>query len=187
MRYLGIDPGSKKCGWAIVDLASSKVLDSGHADLNEMRKIIETNMCHLDGVVIEMLVRYKMSNSIDLLGTAYTIGRLQEMFYISRSLELTSSGIDRNIELLEFTRPEVIFRLTGRWPGRTNKVSKAGLQVIVQNLLKLEKPIRPQHANDAAALVVATTHPVKAIINVKPSRRVKQPTQAQSGRRPKHT
>jgi len=178
LRYLGIDPGSKKCGWAIVDLASKKVLGHGHADLNEMRKIIGDNMCHLDGVVIEMLVRYKMSNPTDLLGTAYAIGRLQEMFHVSKTLELTSSGVDRTIELLEFTRPEVIFRLTGRWPGRTHKVSKAELQVVVKDLLGLKEPIRPQHANDAASLVVATTHPVKAIINDKPKRARRTPAKS---------
>ena len=176
MIGLGIDPGSKKCGWAIVDLEAKKVIAKGHDDLNEMRKVIQGEHGLFDEVIIEMLVRYHGSNSIDLLGTAYAIGRLREMIYTHSSA----------LALKEFTRPEVIFRLTGRWPGKSHKVSKADLQKVVQKLLKLDNPIRPQHANDAAALVIATTHPVKAILNVK-SRQGRKPAQTQSRRRPQHT
>ena len=182
MRYLGIDPGSKKCGWAVVDLSRNTVVDHGHDDLDQMRKIINGFVYSIDGIVIEVLRVYKVSNANDLLPTAYAIGRLQEMHH-DAVRDMNSNNVKHTVELLEFTRPEVIFRLTGRWPGRTHKVSKADLQGVVQRLLQLDKPIRPQHANDAAALVVATTHPVKAILNVKPKRKAR--AKAEPGRRTK--
>jgi len=168
MKYLGIDPGSKKCGWAVVDLDRKIVVKHGHDDLNEMRNIIQGYVYSIDGIVIEMLMMYKISNPNDVLPTAYTIGRLQEMAHDAFK-EMNANGVNHKVEMLEFTRPEVIFRLTGRWPGRAHRVSKAELQEIVKNLLGLEKVCRPQHANDAVALILAHTMPVPAIISKKKS------------------
>jgi Holliday junction resolvasome RuvABC endonuclease subunit len=156
MIYLGIDPGSSLCGWAIVDMDKKEVLTKGHNDLNFLRELIQQRL--LDGVMIEGTIRYQMSNPVDLLLTTIMVGRLME---ISEGLGITTTVMNR---------PNVIKSLTGKWPGRTNKVSKTQLQGIVQKQLGLEKPIRPQHANDAVALVLAVLDPVKAIVNVKPTR-----------------
>ncbi len=156
MKYLGIDPGSSLCGWAIVDMEAKQVLSKGHDDLDTLRKLI--NESSLDGVMIEGTIRYQMSNPVDLLLTTIMVGRLME---ISEQVGMIA---------VVMNRPNVIKSLTGKWPGRTNKVSKTQLQGIVQKQLGLEKPIRPQHANDAVALVLAVLDPVKAIVNVKPTR-----------------
>jgi Holliday junction resolvasome RuvABC endonuclease subunit len=156
MIYLGIDPGSSLCGWAIVDMDKKEVLTKGHNDLNFLRELIGQRL--LDGVMIEGTIRYQMSNPVDLLLTTIMVGRLME---ISEGMGITTTVMNR---------PNVIKSLTGKWPGRTNKVSKTQLQGIVQKHLGLEKPIRPQHANDAVALVLAVIDPVEAIVNVKPTR-----------------
>ena len=185
MRCLGIDPGTKKCGWAILNMDTTvanedfeRVIAKGHDDLDEIRQIINGKLGYLDCIFIEGTVRYKVSNSDDLLKTTIMVGRLLEIAEHPNQIIPTVKVM---------TRPEVILKLTGKWPGRTNKVSKARLQEIVQCLLGLEKPIRPQHANDAAALIVAATNPVKAIVNVKPIRKGRRPAQAKSSRRPKHS
>lgn len=164
MKYLGIDPGSKLCGWAIVDVVLDKptVECSGHGDDKVLRGIINGGLGKIDGIIIEQVVHYKVSNPRDLLATAYMIGRIQEMMAQSYIPGLTWQ---------ELSRPQVIQALTGRWPGRDHKVSKTQLQTIVKDILGVAKPIRPQHANDAVAVVLALTNPVERIINVKPTRK----------------
>jgi Holliday junction resolvasome RuvABC endonuclease subunit len=175
MRFMGIDPGTVKCGWVIMDIDTKAVMGKGHATLDEIRALIQLNSAFITCIFIENTVRYQVSNSADLLKTTIMVGRLLEV--------ATTNRIASQL----MTRPEVILKLTGKWPGRTNKVSKARLQEIVQSILGLEAPIRPQHANDAAALIVAATNPVEAIPNVKPIRKGRRPAQAKSSRRPKRS
>ena len=153
--YLGIDPGSSLCGWAIVDMKAKQVLDKGHDNLDSIRDLIKNRSINgaLDGVMIEGTIRYQMSNPVDLLLTTIMVGRLME---ISEGLGITTTVMNR---------PNVIKSLTGKWPGRTNKVSKTQLQVIVKERLGLEKVVRPQHASDAVAVILAVLIPVEPIIS----------------------
>lgn len=145
MRILGIDPGSKRCGWAVIDSKTSKVLEGGHDTLDTLRDIISVNTWLIDAIAIEGIVRYNKSNSIDVFKTAFTIGRLYEIIDSSTVMYIQK----------ELTRPEIIKILTGNRPSRNHRISKANMQDIVKKILKSSEVVRPQHKNDAVAVAIA--------------------------------
>lgn len=159
MHTLGIDPGTKKMGWVLVKRRGWKVHSKGHSSIGFIQNLLFFDKeVSITDVVIEGVVRYKVSNSTDLIATAIMIGRVMQI--------CSQCGIIPGM----ITRPEVIEKFTGRRPCRGHKVDKSGMQMYVQQFLGLDKPVRPQHANDALAAVLALRHPKFNVKNTRPRR-----------------
>ena len=147
MIILGLDPGPKNCGWALLDTEKSTIVDAGHDEWNIVRTIY--NQTDIDYIAIEKVIIYT-----NIPGSAYilpdaieNIGRMIELAQPSTSSDFTP--------VVKLTRAEVIKILTGKAPGRGNKVSKKDVSDIVMKKLKLKKAVKPVHANDAVAVAIA--------------------------------
>jgi Holliday junction resolvasome RuvABC endonuclease subunit len=153
--YLGIDPGSVNHGWALVDQDKKWAIAShGHNDLDYIRETIE-DWGPIDEIIIEGMLIYKLSNPNDLIPTIINIGRIIEIAHVA------------NIPVTMIPRPEIIKILTGKRPCKGHKVTKASMQKTVQKILKLKSVVKPQHANDSIAAILAAKYP-RTLINVKP-------------------
>ena len=152
MRILGLDPGTGRLGYAVIDAAGGHVsyLTCGCAEtaagglpgprLAELRDTIE-NLCRRyrpDQAVLERL--YFSTN----VRTAMTVAEARGM--------LLTLLADEQIPVLEVTPQEVKGGVTGR-----GNAPKHQVQRMVVLLFGLNKPPSPDDAADALAIAYAGT------------------------------
>lgn len=152
---LALDPGTKLCGWALINLPNWTIIDSGRDEWSYVRDLIRTKSP--DGVAIERTVVYSRSNQ-NSGGDIHFLVPMME--HTGRILEICDQ---LGIEVRMDTRPDVIKKLTGH-ASRSKKLPqghkiKAHMQQVVMNILNLPGFIRPQHANDAVCVAIAQWHP----------------------------
>jgi Holliday junction resolvasome RuvABC endonuclease subunit len=146
---LGIDPGLYIAGYSVVDTDTWHVQEHGKTDWSYIRNILRS--LSITGVALESIVVYihTRKGGMDIkpiTGICEHIGRIKQICD------------DKDIECKTFTRAQIIEGLTGQPPTRKNRVSKAHMQTVVQEILNLEKVIRPQDANDSVCAILAGYH-----------------------------
>jgi Holliday junction resolvasome RuvABC endonuclease subunit len=172
MIALGIDPGTVKHGWVKINTSDWTVFNSGHCDWLEL---INKFPC-VDIVLVEQIIFYHglPGNAQVLVPAIEAIGRIKQVCN------------DCNIPVHSYTRSEIIQLLTGKRPSRGHKVSKTDMQKVVQKLLNLDKVIRPQHASDAACVILA--HFIEDIKKAKITHdKTRTKTKKSSGRKSKNS
>lgn len=154
IRALCLDPGPKKCGVGVIEYYAKKkpAIKIAWAGVYEWKDVITLAslppgpMQKFNFIAIEDLVPAhgnQMVASKYLIETAMNIGRVLQC------------AAQNEVMCERLSRRMVIKRLTGKAPGPKNKVSKADMQETVRKVMGLEKPIRPQHANDAVCVGLA--------------------------------
>jgi len=146
---IGLDPGTTKSGWAIYDPDAETVIDTGHDAWADVRDKIKLYAGKARAVVVEQVIIHHgvPGQSKYIMDTAHEVGRIQQICE------------DNGIIYSQLPRIDICERVTGRRPTRGHKVSKKDMQDAVQKKLKVDKPIRPQHANDAVAVILAEYPP----------------------------
>lgn len=148
---LGIDPGVANIGWAILDdklgeyklidygCLKTKISDGSGERLNKIYEEIEEliRKYKIKEVAYEKLFFAK--NAKSALAVAESIGVIK--------ICTVRSGL----EVFGYTPMQVKMALTGY-----GKAEKEQVEMMVRNLLNLEKIIKPDHASDAVA--VGLTH-----------------------------
>jgi len=141
---LGLDPGTHKAGWAMYDVDTEQVIGAGHDDWAFIRTQIKMAQSKLIAVCVEQVIMHMgLPPSRLIIDTAVEVGRIQQICE------------DTNIQYNQLPRIDICEKVSGTRPKRGVKVTKTDMQVAVQSLLKTAKPIRPQHANDAACAILA--------------------------------
>lgn len=138
MKILCVDPGPERSGFAVLDTDSWEIGEHGTADWDDLLSYV----VEVQGFAVEKAVMYTFPggkvNNKQVGMTIFQTGRLYQVAQIYGK------------EYREEIRSEIIRGLTGKRPGgKNNKTTKADMQQVVQDLLNLEKFVRPQHANDA--------------------------------------
>ncbi len=149
VRVLGIDPGSRRTGWGVVDLEGSRlrrfrsgVIRADGSDLAERlarvhRDISEViALCRPDTVALESVFMHRNPRSAILLGHA-------------RGVALAACGL-AGLHAAEYAPARVKLAVSGY--GRADK---AQVQQMVQRLLRLDFPPGPDEAD---ALAVSICH-----------------------------
>jgi len=145
---LGLDPGPKNCGWVLYDHSTQTVKQSGHDEWIAVRYTLETRAPYLKAVCVEKVIMHMgLPPSRLIIDTATNIGRIQELCALY------------DIEYHEHARIDICEKVAGVRPKPGVKVSKKDMQIAVQKLLNAPEVIRPQHANDAAAAILAEYPP----------------------------
>lgn len=151
VRALCIDPGPTECGVAVLEYyfngGEIRVAWAGKMPWKDIcTLIIDGPMQKFNAVMMEDLVPAhgnQMVASKYLVETAIGMGRVIQ--------ECDRCGIQYG----RLSRRMIIKTLRGKAPSPKNKVSKADMQETVRLILGLDKPIRPQHANDAVCAGLA--------------------------------
>ncbi|KKS14271.1 MAG: Crossover junction endodeoxyribonuclease RuvC [candidate division WWE3 bacterium GW2011_GWC1_41_7] len=148
MLILGIDPGTARTGYAIVQLSSEPKLIETSTIVTppelEMHKRLKMLYRELNGIVKKhspdvMVVERLFFNTN--VKTAIAVGQ-------SRGISLLVAA-NKNIMVTEYTALEAKCALTGY--GRSKKKE---MQEAVKNILKLESVVKSDDANDAVAMAL---------------------------------
>lgn len=138
---LGIDPGVANLGWAVLE-NENKLVDYGCLTTKkgeERLKMIDEKIeklikkYEIDRVAVEGL--YFAKNAKSAIRVAEVIGVIK------------ICGAKRGIKVKEYTPLQIKMALTGY--GRAEKFQ---VELMIKNLLGLEKTISPSHAVDAVAV-----------------------------------
>jgi len=145
---LGLDPGPKKCGWVLYNMLSQAITVSGHDEWHRIRYILEVNAPNLHAVCVEKVIMHMgLPPSRLIIDTATNVGRIQQLCDTY------------DIQYHEHARIDICEKVAGIRPKPGVKVSKKDMQLAVQKLLDAPEVIRPQHANDACAAILAEYPP----------------------------
>lgn len=146
MRSFGIDPGSRRTGWGIIERVGSqyRMIDCGVVSVSERRPLVERleeifkglntliEQHQPEAVFLESIFHHKSARSALVLGHA-------------RGVAMLACGL-HSVPLQELSPAEVKKAVTGR--GRADK---AQVQLMVQALLGLPEPAQ-EDASDALAV-----------------------------------
>lgn len=150
MRVLGVDPGLTRCGVAVVDGVAGATLTqmsigviTTSADLPHEQRLarIATTLSEQmdddppDALAVERV--FSQHNVRTVIGTAQVAG-------IAMML-----AAQRGIEVVWYTPTEVKAAVTG-----SGRADKAQVGYMVQRVLRLDAPITPADAADAAAIAI---------------------------------
>ena len=149
-----LDPGTYKCGYVeYFPNGELRFGTIGHFPWGKVRDNIQELAKTYSKTVVcseEMIFYSHLPGSAKIMPTT--------MKEVGRIIQVCD---DLNIPFMEMIRKDIIEGLTGEKVTRKNKVSKTDMQDCVKKLLKLAKPIRPQHANDALCAGLAFYPPKK--------------------------
>ncbi|KAA6498506.1 crossover junction endodeoxyribonuclease RuvC [Helicobacter pylori] len=150
MRILGIDPGSRKCGYAIISRASNKLslITAGFINITTTR--LQEQILDLIEALDCLLDRYEVNEvAIEDIFFAYNPKSVIKLAQFRGALSLKI--LERIGNFSEYTPLQVKKALTGN-----GKAAKEQVAFMVKHLLNITSEIKPLDISDAIA--VAITH-----------------------------
>ena len=150
MRILGIDPGSRNCGYAIIEKESRSL------------KLVEAGLIRIKQKTLQHQI-VELVEGLDLILKSHTINEvaIEDIFYAFNPktvLKLAQFRGALSLKILqehgnfaEYTPLQVKKALTGN-----GKAAKEQVAFMVKRILRINKEIRPLDITDAMA--VAITH-----------------------------
>ena len=150
MRILGIDPGSRKTGYGLIEHSNNKSrhLDSGFIRLNEKETLTERLF----------MLSMELGKIIDRLNP--NCGAIEKIFYAKNAQSALSLGHARGVILLKFSERQIpiheyqALKIKQTVVG-AGRAEKNQVQHMVKILLKINDTLQEDQAD---ALAVALTH-----------------------------
>ena len=150
LRILGIDPGSRKTGYGLIEHSGNKSLhlDSGFIKLNEKETLSERLL----------ILSRELGKIIDRLNP--NCGAIEKIFYAKNAQSALSLGHARGVILLKFSERKLhiheyqALKVKQTVVG-TGRAEKSQIQHMVKILLKINESLQEDQAD---ALAVALTH-----------------------------
>lgn len=162
MIVLGIDPGTTRCGYGVIELIGSKLraIDYGLLKLKK-EESPALNLLFLQRALAEVIAQHKP----DLMGveklffnknvtTALSVGQARGVILFC--------GADAGIPIIELTPQAVKIALTGY--GRADK-QQVGRMVKI--LLSLKEVPKPDDISDALAVAISASRHQQTSLNVR--------------------
>lgn len=148
MRILGIDPGLERIGWALVRREGSRLealeyglIQTPRVDLPERLRLVHEQACELfDRTSPDSLATERQlfaANKTTALLVAHALG------------VVLLAGSQRGLEWAEYAPPEVKQAVVGN-----GSADKRQVQFMVQRLLSLQEPPKPDDVADALAIAI---------------------------------
>ncbi len=150
MRILGIDPGSRKTGYGLIEHSNNKSrhLDSGFIKLNDKETLIDRLL----------MLSIELEKIIDRLNP--NCGAIEKIFYAKNAQSALSLAHARGVILLKFSEKQLpIHEYQALKVKQTvvgaGRADKGQIKHMVKILLKINEPLQEDQAD---ALAVALTH-----------------------------
>ena len=155
MNILGIDPGTRNCGYAIIKLEGSKlsVVEAG---------VIKMKMEDLQFQIPQMAEAFEQifaTNTIDEVA-------IESMFYAHNPKTVIKLAqfrgaialkiLQEHGQFAEYTPLQIKKALTGK-----GKADKSQVAFMVQRLLGIKKEIKPHDISDAMAIAITHSQRVR--------------------------
>ena len=155
MKILGIDPGTKNCGYAVIEKIGRDL------------KLIEAGLIKLKTTVLQEQI-VEMTEGIDLIFKTHKIDEvsIEDMFYafnpktvikLAQFRGAISLKILQNFgNFSEYTPLQVKQAVTGN-----GKATKEQVSFMVKRLLGIKKEIKPLDITDAIAIALTHSQRIK--------------------------
>ena len=150
MRILGIDPGSRKTGYGLIEHSNNKSrhLDSGFIKLNDKETLIDRLL----------MLSIELGKIIDRLNP--NCGAIEKVFYAKNAQSALSLAHARGVILLKFSEKQLpIHEYQALKVKQTvvgaGRADKGQIKHMVKILLKINDSLQEDQAD---ALAVALTH-----------------------------
>ncbi|WP_198305985.1 crossover junction endodeoxyribonuclease RuvC [Arcobacter vandammei] len=155
MKILGIDPGTRNCGYAVVEKSGRDL------------KLIEAGLIKIKTTILQEQI-VEMTEGIDLIFKAHNIDEvsIEDMFYafnpktvikLAQFRGAISLKILQNFgNFAEYTPLQVKQAVTGN-----GKATKEQVAFMVKRLLGIKKEIKPLDITDAIAIALTHAQRVK--------------------------
>ena len=155
MKILGIDPGTRNCGYAIIEKNGSKM------------KLIEAGLIKIKTTILQEQI-VEMSEGLEMIFRAHNIDEvsIEDMFYAFNPKTVIKLAQFRgaiSLKVLqefgnfaEYTPLQVKKAVTGN-----GKADKTQVAFMVKRLLGIKKEIKPLDITDAMAIAITHCQRVK--------------------------
>ena len=155
MKILGIDPGTKNCGYAVIEKIGRDL------------KLIEAGLIKIKTTVLQEQI-VEMTEGIDLIFKTYKIDEvsIEDMFYAFNPKTVIKLAQFRgaiSLKILqefgnfsEYTPLQVKQAVTGN-----GKATKEQVSFMVKRLLGIKKEIKPLDITDAIAIALTHSQRIK--------------------------
>ena len=155
MKILGIDPGTKNCGYAVIEKIGRDL------------KLIEAGLIKIKTTVLQEQI-VEMTEGIDLIFKTHKIDQvsIEDMFYafnpktvikLAQFRGAISLKILQNFgNFSEYTPLQVKQAVTGN-----GKATKEQVSFMVKRLLGIKKEIKPLEITDAIAIALTHSQRIK--------------------------
>lgn len=152
MKILGIDPGTRNCGYAIVEKSGNSV------------KLIEAGLIKIKTKILQEQI-VEMTEGFDLIFAKHVIDEvsIEDMFYAFNPKTVIKLAQFRgaiSLKILqkfgnfaEYTPLQVKQAVTGN-----GKATKEQVSFMVKRLLGIKKEIKPLDITDAIAIALTHAH-----------------------------
>jgi len=154
IRYLGIDPGLQRTGYALVERGRKRpILREGGVIRSTKEKSLAERIVEIGGGIREILEQYEpQAVVIEKVFTTPKFPKTALLLAHVRGAILFSVS-DRGIPIVHYTPTQVKRLLTG-----SGKASKEQMQHAVRTELGLEKILEPHDVADAFAIALCHYH-----------------------------
>ena len=155
MKILGIDPGTRNCGYAIIEKNGSKI------------KLIEAGLIKIKAKILQEQI-VEMAEGFDLIYDKHEIDEvsIEDMFYAFNPKTVIKLAqfrgaislkvLQRSGNFAEYTPLQVKRAVTGN-----GKADKTQVAFMVKKLLGIKKEIKPLDITDAIAIALTHAQRVK--------------------------
>lgn len=144
---LGIDPGLANTGWAVID--EGKLIDYGCIE-TKLDSNLTARLGKIYTQILGLVKKYEVKEmAVENLFFAKNVKSAISVAQAIGAIKI--AGFENGINVVEYTPLQVKSNLVGY-----GKAEKYQVEMMVRNILGLEKSIKPSHAADAVA--VALTH-----------------------------
>ena len=160
MKILGIDPGLERIGYGVVRRDGSKLTPLDYGLIQTPRIALPDRV----RIVHDEILRIIDLHEPDAIATErllFTVNKTNAMDVAKSLGVILLAGSLRGLPWAEYSPPEVKQSVVGN-----GNADKKQVQFMVQRILGLEKPPKPDDVADA--LAIAITHAFRSRISVKP-------------------
>ncbi|MCL2062805.1 MAG: crossover junction endodeoxyribonuclease RuvC [Candidatus Cloacimonetes bacterium] len=145
MIIIGVDPGSRKCGYGILHIERNKILAAGSGIINlEKKVLLEKKLLHLSNELKLIIDQYKPNYSVvesifygKNIQTAFILGHIRGVVMYCLS--------EKDIPVYSFSPREIKKSVTGN-----GNATKSQVEYMIQSILNLKTPAKEDAADGLA-------------------------------------
>ena len=156
MRILGIDPGLERIGYGLIEKRGSRLIVLDHGLIQTPKMPLPERLALIHSRMLELVDSHK-PDAIATERLLFTVNKTTAMDVAKSLGVILLACSERGLEWAEYSPPEVKQSVVGNGAAEKKQV-----QFMVQKLLALSTPPKPDDVADA--LAVAITHALRAPI-----------------------